>query len=319
MHDRPFRILGLQQIAIGGLDKQRLRALWVDTLGIEATGSYRSERENVDEDILAVGRGPFKVEVDLMQPLDAAKKPAVHDPALNHIGLWVDDLAAAVDVADCARHALHTRRHSQGRRRSRRVLHPPEGQRGNTPLRRGRADRAGAGAARRDRGLCVVAVSSEAPWADVQQGIGPPDCGFAPGYLNSRIGWSTARRVARRGAHFLDHAVGFRTQHVFHFHRFDHRELLAGLHLLPGLHREFGEEPGHRRQQEARQIRLGLVRHQRQQVRRPRRQHRDLGLRARVVDAVAPGHALDLHADVADRSTVPRKIISPSFQSDSSS
>ena len=70
--------------------------MWVDTLGIEATGSYRSERENVDEDILAVGRGPLKVEVDLMQPLDAAKKPAVHDPALNHIGLWVDDLAAAV-------------------------------------------------------------------------------------------------------------------------------------------------------------------------------------------------------------------------------
>ncbi len=96
MHDRPFRILGLQQIAVGGLDKKRLRALWVDTLGIEATGSYRSERENVDEDILVVGSGPFKVEVDLMQPLDAAKKPAVHDPALNHIGLWVDDLAAAV-------------------------------------------------------------------------------------------------------------------------------------------------------------------------------------------------------------------------------
>jgi lactoylglutathione lyase len=96
MHERPFRILGLQQIAVGGLDKQRLRALWVDTLGIEETGTYRSARENVDEDILAVGHGPFKVEVDLMQPIDAAKKPAVHDPALNHIGLWVDDLAAAV-------------------------------------------------------------------------------------------------------------------------------------------------------------------------------------------------------------------------------
>jgi lactoylglutathione lyase len=96
MHDRPFRILGLQQIAVGGLDKLRLRALWVDTLGITPTGSYRSERENVDEDILAVGSGPFKVEVDLMQPLDAAKKPAVHDPALNHIGLWVDDLQQAV-------------------------------------------------------------------------------------------------------------------------------------------------------------------------------------------------------------------------------
>ena len=96
MHVRPFRILGLQQIAVGGVDKQRLRALWVDLLGIEATGTYRSERENVDEDILAVGKGPFKVEVDLMQPLDAAKKPAVHDPALNHVGLWVDDLEKAV-------------------------------------------------------------------------------------------------------------------------------------------------------------------------------------------------------------------------------
>jgi len=96
MHDRPFRILGLQQIAVGGLDKLRLRALWVDTLGIEATGTFRSERENVDEDILAVGCGPFKVEVDLMQPLDAAKKPSVHEPALNHIGLWVDNLHEAV-------------------------------------------------------------------------------------------------------------------------------------------------------------------------------------------------------------------------------
>ena len=118
MHIRPFRILGLQQIAVGGLDKQRLRALWVDTLGIEATGTYRSERENVDEDILAVGRGPFRVEVDLMQPLDAAKKPAVHDPALNHIGLWVDDLAAAVAWLRRAGHALHARRDPQGRRRS---------------------------------------------------------------------------------------------------------------------------------------------------------------------------------------------------------
>jgi len=97
MNERPFRILGIQQIAIGGLDKARLRSLWVDELGVALTGSYRSERENVDEDILTLGRGASKVEVDLMQPLDATKKPAVHDPALNHIGLWVDDLAAAVE------------------------------------------------------------------------------------------------------------------------------------------------------------------------------------------------------------------------------
>jgi len=40
--------------------------------------SFVSERENVDEDICALGQGVHAVEVDLMQPLDAEKKPAVH-------------------------------------------------------------------------------------------------------------------------------------------------------------------------------------------------------------------------------------------------
>jgi lactoylglutathione lyase len=50
----------------------------------------------VDEDICAIGTGPFKVEVDLMQPLDPDAKPAVHQTPLNHVGLWIDDLPAAV-------------------------------------------------------------------------------------------------------------------------------------------------------------------------------------------------------------------------------
>lgn len=94
---RPFRILGIQQIAIGGEDKQRLRRLWVDMLGLEVTGNFVSERENVDEDICAMGRGAMRVEVDLMQPLDLTKKPAVHATPLNHVGLWVDDLPTAVE------------------------------------------------------------------------------------------------------------------------------------------------------------------------------------------------------------------------------
>jgi lactoylglutathione lyase len=93
---RPFRVLGVQQIAIGGPDKLRLRKLWVDLFGLTLTGDFRSERENVDEDICAIGSGPFKVEVDLMQPLDPEKKPAVHATPLNHIGLWIDDLPVAV-------------------------------------------------------------------------------------------------------------------------------------------------------------------------------------------------------------------------------
>ena len=67
---RPFRVLGIQQVAIGGPSKDRLRTLWVDMLGLEVTGNFVSARENVDEDICAMGQGPYKVEVDLMQPLD---------------------------------------------------------------------------------------------------------------------------------------------------------------------------------------------------------------------------------------------------------
>lgn len=91
-----FRVLGLQQIAIGGVDKQALSHLWVDIFGLAKKGDFRSERENVDEDILQCGRGPFAVEVDIMQPIDATKSPKVHVPPLNHIGLWIDDLPAAV-------------------------------------------------------------------------------------------------------------------------------------------------------------------------------------------------------------------------------
>jgi lactoylglutathione lyase len=96
MNDRPFKVLGIQQIAVSSLDKNRLRALWVDTLGLRLSGNYRSVSENVDEDIAVAGSGPLKVEVDLMQPLDPDKKPRVQNPPLNHVGLWIDDLPAAV-------------------------------------------------------------------------------------------------------------------------------------------------------------------------------------------------------------------------------
>ncbi|MBP6600059.1 MAG: VOC family protein [Giesbergeria sp.] len=94
---RPFKVLGIQQVAIGGTDKNRMKTLWVDMLGLEQTGTFQSERENVDEDILAMGKGAYKVEVDIMQPMDMDKKPAVHTTPLNHIGLWIDNLPVAVE------------------------------------------------------------------------------------------------------------------------------------------------------------------------------------------------------------------------------
>ena len=94
---RPFKVLGIQQVAIGGPSKAKLQTLWVEMFGLEKTGTFRSERENVDEDICAIGMGPFKVEVDLMEPIDPNGKPAVHTTPLNHIGLWIDKLVVAVE------------------------------------------------------------------------------------------------------------------------------------------------------------------------------------------------------------------------------
>ncbi|KAF4318202.1 hypothetical protein BBO99_00007364 [Phytophthora kernoviae] len=97
MQKSTFRVLGLQQIAVGSVDKQALSRLWVDTFGLSKKGTFRSEKENVDEDILQCGRGPFSVEVDIMQPIDPNTSPKVHVPPLNHIGLWIDDLSKCVE------------------------------------------------------------------------------------------------------------------------------------------------------------------------------------------------------------------------------
>ena len=94
---RPFNILGIQQIAIGGEDRIKLLQLWNVLFGIPVTGHFKSETENVDESILTMGSGAHAVEIDLMEPIDPTRSPKVHEPKLNHIGLWVDDLHAAVD------------------------------------------------------------------------------------------------------------------------------------------------------------------------------------------------------------------------------
>ena len=95
MSERPFRVLGLQQVALGALDLAPLLALWRDLLGVEVVGQFESSSENVREHIMTLGVGALRVELDLMQPLDPHSKPRVHEPALNHFGIWIDDLPAA--------------------------------------------------------------------------------------------------------------------------------------------------------------------------------------------------------------------------------
>lgn len=97
---RPFRVLGVQQVALGGPDKSALAHLWTDLLGVPKVHSFSSASENVDEDVLQIGTGSTAVEIDLMQPLDIDAKPRVHIPPLNHIGLWIDDLESCVEFLD---------------------------------------------------------------------------------------------------------------------------------------------------------------------------------------------------------------------------
>ena len=143
-----FKVLGIQQIAIGGADKSGCGSSGSTCSAWRSPGTFSSERENVDEDICAIGSGPFKVEVDLMQPLDPDKKPAVHVTPLNHVGLWIDDLPAAVEwlTAQGVRFAPGGIR--QGAAGFDICFMHPKGNDEFPIARRGRADRAGAGAAR---------------------------------------------------------------------------------------------------------------------------------------------------------------------------
>jgi hypothetical protein len=81
--EKPFEILGLQQIAIGSLTKEPMTSLWQDIFGLTKVGSFVSEKENVDEDILTLGPNKTNasplacIEVDLMSPLDPEKSPKV--------------------------------------------------------------------------------------------------------------------------------------------------------------------------------------------------------------------------------------------------
>jgi lactoylglutathione lyase len=75
--ERPFRILGVQQIAIGSEKSEPLTKLWGDIFGLEKHSTKTIESENVEEDIIKLGPAPYEVEIDLMRPIDPTKSPKV--------------------------------------------------------------------------------------------------------------------------------------------------------------------------------------------------------------------------------------------------
>src|SRR5262245_32575606 len=57
MSPRPFRVLGVQQIALGALSKEPLLDFWSGLLGLPVRGAFESASENVQEAILELGVG----------------------------------------------------------------------------------------------------------------------------------------------------------------------------------------------------------------------------------------------------------------------
>ena len=63
--DRPFAILGLQQIAIGSTNANQMSQLWHDIFGLPKIGTYTSVSENVSEDILQLGPSTRKISIPI--------------------------------------------------------------------------------------------------------------------------------------------------------------------------------------------------------------------------------------------------------------
>ncbi len=94
---KPFRILGLQQVAVGGPETNALRALWSDIFGPAIQGRSRSQRGKLGSPM----HGVLPAAAGLGQSIDSTARLSAPS---NRIGLWVDDLPKAVEwmAANCA-------------------------------------------------------------------------------------------------------------------------------------------------------------------------------------------------------------------------
>ena len=79
--NRPFRVLGIQQIAIGSTERGPLNHLWENIFGLQPSPIHRLEKENVEECIIKLGpqnqNSKFDIEIDLMTPINPDVAPKV--------------------------------------------------------------------------------------------------------------------------------------------------------------------------------------------------------------------------------------------------
>jgi len=91
--ERPFKVISVKHIAIGAESNKGLEHFFVDLLGI---GKLGGEEEILSENVREIKLGlPDGLELDLMEPIDASKKPNVANRPLHHFALQVDNLDAA--------------------------------------------------------------------------------------------------------------------------------------------------------------------------------------------------------------------------------
>ena len=115
MTERPFNVLGIQQIAIGGLDKGALTGLWTGLLGVEKVGDYVA----LDGDVVKQARSAVKqAEVSIGSitgSLDAIKKvrngvrATIYDPVRHRAVTCSAGLQMADDIRKAWDHRVTLR------------------------------------------------------------------------------------------------------------------------------------------------------------------------------------------------------------------
>ena len=94
---RPFKILGLMEVAFAGMKKEEINWFWKDIMGLTYIRETKFEVQNLQEHIYSSGTLNSRLEIDLISTIKEMEgKNQVTSP-FNHIGLWVDDLLKFVN------------------------------------------------------------------------------------------------------------------------------------------------------------------------------------------------------------------------------
>ncbi len=95
---RPFKVLGIQQVAMAAEQAAPLVKFWADILELGPSNcTIVFNPENVRTELFDLGKGSAATILSLIEPINPKAKPNIAKKALHHVGLWVDDLEKCVE------------------------------------------------------------------------------------------------------------------------------------------------------------------------------------------------------------------------------